>query len=113
MDQRISFHDDEEKAKEIILRSLTEFWNSRRDSSKNSAKATNLVTNTAEVINLRPVKMIINNNIAEQRKIIQKQLRASIRDDIIDQGYEDAKASLRRNDIVESTPPPKQEKEKL
>ncbi|KAI8879769.1 hypothetical protein K501DRAFT_276216 [Backusella circina FSU 941] len=50
-------------------------------------KATHLATKTFEVINSRPVRMIINNNIAEQKQHIQK-------DDILDQGYEDLEASL-------------------
>jgi hypothetical protein len=80
-----SFH-DEEKTKEALLKSLTEFWDSKCNRNKNSVKAvtkaTNLATKTFDVINSRPVHMIINNNIAEQRRHIQKQRRAFVRDDI-------------------------------
>lgn len=38
--------------------------------------------------------MIINNNIAKQRRQILKQRRALVRDDILEQGYNDAESSL-------------------
>lgn len=115
-----SFH-DEEKTKEIFLQSLTEFWDSKCNSNKNSVKAvtkaTHLATKTFEVINSRPVRMIINNNIAEQRRHILKQLKTSVRDDILDQGYKDAETSLAndtntmdRTDVPEEHESPRQKK---
>ncbi|KAG1397718.1 hypothetical protein G6F60_008834 [Rhizopus arrhizus] len=103
-----SFH-DEEKTKEALLKSLTEFWDSKCNRNKNSVKAvtkaTNLATKTFDVIHSRPVHMIINNNIAE--------------DDILDQGYKDAETSLAndtnsvdRTEVPEEHEPPKQKKRK-
>ncbi|CEP19363.1 hypothetical protein [Parasitella parasitica] len=117
-----NFH-DEEKTKENLLRILTEFWNSKCIRNKNSVKAvtkaTNLATKTFDVINSRPVQMIINNNIAKQRHQIQKQRRAFVRDDILDQGYKDAETSLAndtnsvdRTEVPEEHESPKQKKRK-
>lgn len=117
-----NFH-DEKKTKENLLKSLTEFWDSKCITNKNSAKAvtkaTNLATKTFDVINSRPVQMIINNNIAKQRHQIQKQRRAFVRDDILDQGYKDAETSLAndtnsvdRTEVPEEHESPKQKKRK-
>lgn len=48
----------------------------------------------SEAIDSGPVLTIINNNISEQKRCIQKQSGASVRDDILDQGYRDAETSL-------------------
>ncbi|CAO3657243.1 unnamed protein product [Mucor hiemalis] len=92
-----SFH-DEEKTKENLLKNLTEFWKLKCVTNKNTtkavAKATYLTAKTFDVMNSRPVQMIINNNIAEQRRHIQTQRRAFVRDDILDQNYKDAETSL-------------------
>jgi hypothetical protein len=100
LSQSFSFH-DEEKTKEILLKSLTEFWNSKCNSNKNLVKAitkaTQLAAKTFDVIHSRPVRIIINNNIAEQTRQVQHQQRASVRDNVLDQGYKDAETSLANN----------------
>ncbi|CAO3682024.1 unnamed protein product [Rhizopus stolonifer] len=122
LSRSFGFH-DEEKTKEILLQNLTEFWDSKCNSNKNSVKAvtkaTHLATKTFEVINSRSVRMIINNNIAEQRRHIQKQPRTSVRDDILDQGYKDAETSLAndtntvdRTEVPEEHESPTQKKRK-
>lgn len=40
------------------------------------------------------MRFIINNNIAEQNRCLLKQLRTSVKDGILNQGYGDAEASL-------------------
>lgn len=63
--------------------------------------------------------MIINNNVAEQRRHIENQLRTSVRDDILEQGYKDAKTSLAndtntvdRTEVPEEHESPRQKKRK-
>ncbi|KAI7892877.1 uncharacterized protein EV154DRAFT_479784 [Mucor mucedo] len=63
--------------------------------------------------------MITNNNIAEQRHYIQKQRRAFVRDDILDQGYKNAETSLAndtnsvdRTEVPEEQESPRQKKRK-
>lgn len=75
LNHSFSFY-DEEKTKEIFLQSLTEFWDSKCNSDKNSVKAVtkaiHLATKTFEVINSRPVRMIINNNICRAKATYSK-----------------------------------------
>ncbi|KAI8641104.1 hypothetical protein BD408DRAFT_389390 [Parasitella parasitica] len=106
LSHNFSFH-DEKTAKENLLINLTEFWDSKRNHGKSSAKvvtkATHLVEKTTEVIDSRPVRSIINDNISEQKRYIQKQSRVSVRDDILDQGYRDAEISLASEHLNTST----------
>lgn len=115
LSQSFSFH-DEEKTKDILLKSLTEFWSSKSNSNKNSVKAvtkaTQLAAKTFDVIHSRPVRIIINNNIAEQTLHVQHQQRVSVRDNVLDQGYKDAETSLVNNtstveraEVTEHEPP--------